>query len=211
MKCPSTDLLLEYLTGRISLADHNDVAAHLKTDCPDCQEQQGWLGATVQATSGDMSFAFPDEAIAQSVSWFEAQTAEVKTPLSQFLAQLIFDSLMPSQLAPVRSGMAMTSEPVGRQVLYRAGSYDVDLRFESGESAEGEDLIGQIVPGGQLPSAVEGAAVRLLQDEIVVAHAHANTRGVFIFLQIASGIYELKILVPDGEIMINRVATARAS
>ena len=104
----------------------------------------------------------------------------------------------------------MTSEPVGRQVLYRAGSYDVDLRFESGET-EGEDLIGQIVPGGKLPSAVEGAAVRLLQDEIVVAHAHANTRGVFIFLQIASGIYELKILVPEGEIEINRVATARAS
>src|SRR4029453_13429058 len=113
MKCPSTDHLLDYLAGRLSLVDHGVVDAHLKTSCRDCQEQLGWLSATVNATSADKSFAFPDDAITQSVSWFEQQTAEVKTPLSQFLAQLIFDSLMPSQLAPVRSGMAMTSEPVG--------------------------------------------------------------------------------------------------
>ncbi len=210
MKCPTLDELFDSLNGHLPSHLRAEVDSHLEAGCLDCREQKEMLTTTVQIASEDKSFEFEPETISRAVSYFKEQTAEEDRPLGQILARLIFDSLMPSQLAPVRSGLLEAIAPAGRQVLYNAGGYDVDLRFERGEDTNDEDLIGQILPGNRLPSDIDGVAVRLLQDEIEVAHAHANKRGVFIFLRIASGIYELRIRVPDGEITINRVATAQA-
>jgi len=210
MKCPTLDELFDSLNGQLPPHVRAEVDSHLEAGCLDCQEQHELLTTTLQVASDDKSFEFSPEAISRAVSYFKEQTVEDTKPLGQILARLIFDSLMPSQLAPVRSGLLESIAPAGRQVLYNAGSYDVDLRFERGEDTNDEDLIGQILPDNRLPSNIDGMAVQLLQDEIEVAHAHANKRGVFIFLRIASGIYELKIRVPDGEITINRVQTAQA-
>jgi hypothetical protein len=100
----------------------------------------------MQVASQDKSFEFAPEVIDRAVSWFKEQTVQEDRPLGQILARLIFDSLMPSQLAPVRSGLLESIAPAGRQVLYNAGEYDVDLRFERGEDTNDEDLIGQILP-----------------------------------------------------------------
>ncbi len=210
MKCPTLDELFDSLNGQLPSHIRTEVDSHLEAGCIDCQEQRDLLMTSLQTASEDKSFEFAPETISRAVNYFKAQTVEEKRPLGQILARLIFDSLMPSQLAPVRAGLLESIAPAGRQVLYNAGNYDVDLRFERGEDTNDEDLIGQILPGNSLPSDIDGVAVRLLQGEIEVAHAHANKRGVFIFLRIASGIYELRIRVPDGEITINRVATAQA-
>lgn len=211
MKCPSLNTILDYLSKQLSAEERQAVDSHLEGGCLECREQRELLATALGAAAEDKSFEFPPEAIARAVDWFKEKSVDKGTPFGEFLAHLIFDSLMPSRLAPVRSGLIETSAPAGRQVLYKAGSYDVDLRFERGEDTEAEDLIGQILTGDRLPTEIEGVAVRLLQDEIEVAHAHANSRGVFIFLRIASGIYELRILVPEGEITINRVASAQVS
>lgn len=210
MKCPTLDELFDSLNGHLPPHVRTEVDTHLEAGCSDCQEQREMLMTALQVASEDKSFEFSQDTIARAVSYFKEQTVEETKPLGQILAKLIFDSLMPSQLAPVRTGLLESIAPAGRQVLYNAGSYDVDLRFERGEDTNDEDLIGQILPDNRLPSDIDGAAVRLLQDEIEVAHAHANKRGVFIFLRIESGIYELRIRVPDGEISINRVQTAQA-
>lgn len=210
MNCPTLDELFDHLHGHLPTQIRVEVDSHLNAGCLPCHEQRDLLGNTMQVASQDKSFEFAPEVIDRAVSWFKEQTVQEDRPLGQILARLIFDSLMPSQLAPVRSGLLESIAPAGRQVLYNAGEYDVDLRFERGEDTNDEDLIGQILPGSRLPTEIDGMAVRLLQDQIEVASAHANKRGVFIFLRIASGIYELRISVPEGEITISRVATSQA-
>ncbi|MBX3277687.1 MAG: hypothetical protein KF868_06760 [Acidobacteria bacterium] len=210
MNCPSTEEIMDYLRGAIRPVTGLEVGAHLATGCPACAEQRQWLGEVLAVTAGDRSYDFPAATITRVVEWYKEQTAGKAGLIRKLAAQLVFDSLQPSHLAPVRSGMAGAGAAAGRQVLYRAEGYDIDLRFEGGDESDDEDLIGQILPGDRPPQTSDRVAVRLLRDELEVAASRANARGVFKFARVRSGTYDLMIDVPEGEILISRIATARA-
>lgn len=210
MNCPSAESLLDYLRDAVSAGERAEIGEHLSSGCPVCLEQRQWLASVLEVTAQDRSYDLPAAALARVVNWFRGEPSPQMRSVRRFVAQMIFDSLRPSEMAPMRSGLAGAGAAAGRQILYRAEGYDIDLRFESGEDSSDEDLIGQILPEDRSPTASDNLSVRLVRDQIEVAAALANARGVFKFAGLPSGIYDLRINVPEGEILINQVATARA-
>lgn len=127
------------------------------------------------------------------------------------MANLVFDNLTQQQFAPVRGEAGVSQPPVGRQMLFQAEGYDIDLRFEGAEEKATEDLIGQILPNSEAQSVSAGVTIQLWKDEKERMSAETDNQGLFRFTRIPSGVYDLKIQVAEGEINIVRVSTARAA
>jgi hypothetical protein len=211
MKCPSLTSLLEYVREQLSADERTAVLAHISAGCPACQENQRWLSTVLHLTSEDISFEFPEETIQWAVAQFKAKSAISPSPLRQFFAQLVFDSLTPRRLADIRSDPAHEGVVSGRQMLFHAEGYDIDLRFEQVEGSELEELIGQILSEKQPPTELAPLSAQLLRDDTEIGRVQTNALGIFKFTPVPSGVYSLKIQVPEGEINILKVATARAS
>jgi hypothetical protein len=208
---------LDYARGGLSAEERAVVAAHLSEGCRSCQENHRWLEEAVQLTAADKSYPLPEELILQVVAQFRAQSTASQSPLRRFFAQLMFDSFLSRQLIDVRSIPPGGSAVVGRQLHYQTEGYDIDLRFERPEGAEAEEMTGQVFPresqATQQARPVELAhlSAQLLQGEVEIGCAETDARGVFRFAEVQSGTYNLKIRVPEGEINIDAVATARAA
>lgn len=205
MKCLSLISLYNYLQDPQRLNDGSKVATHLSSGCPVCHRNLQWLESVALSASEDRSFEFPEATIAAVVARFKEWTV-TRTPVRQRIAQLVFDSLNLPQLADVRSASVGTG---ARQMLYHADGYDIDLRFELSDETDEERLIGQVLPEDWDATELSQFKIQLLQGDAVVSATNTNAHGVFKIAQLASGIYDLKVSVPEAEINIEQVATAR--
>ncbi|MEK7831833.1 MAG: hypothetical protein AAB401_12145 [Acidobacteriota bacterium] len=209
MKCPPLNNLLDHARNLLAEAESATVKTHLQSGCRSCEENLRWLTEASQLMAQDRSFEFSEDTIKGLVAWFKSQPAHARPSVRKLLANLIFDSLAARQVAFVRTEAVAGQSPAGRQMLFQAEGYDIDLRFEGVEDKAAEDLIGQVLPQSDSATATGGATVELWQDEKQQLSAEANEHGVFRFARIPSGVYDLKIQIAEDEINIVRVATAR--
>jgi hypothetical protein len=213
MNCPPLSGLLDYSQKVLAQNERAGIESHLVTGCRKCAENMRWLGEVAWLTAQDQSFDFPDELMKGLVVWFKEQPAPTPRTLRKLVAKLVFDSLLPQQYAPVRGE---TGQPfvrplvAGRQMLFQAEGYDVDLRFEAIEDLDTEDLIGQVLPQRIEQPDIADATVELWSAAPEPQRVQTDQQGLFRFAQIPSGIYDLKIQVSEGEINLNQVCTARA-
>ncbi len=205
MGCIPADSLVDFLRGQGSDAQREGIAAHLATGCQECSRRQRWLSEVLHLTSQDDSFEFSEAVIARVIAQFKGWVARDRTPLRQMIAQLIFDSFFPGTLAEARDG---SSSSASRQMLFRVDGYDIDLRFELSEAADGEDLIGQIMAEDQARAELAPMSVELQGAHATPTQTLTNARGIFRFNSLPPGIYNIKLHVPEGEIHLERVASA---
>lgn len=211
MQCPPLNELADYSRGLLAAAERAGIKTHLLTGCNNCLASLRWLDEVTSLTAQDRCLDFPEETIKGLVTWFKTQPAP--QTVRKLIAHLIFDSLAPGQLAPVRAEASPgqgTTPTAGRQVLFQAAGYDIDLRFEEVEGEAVEDLIGQILPQSETQAVTTGLTVQLWRGEREQTSAQTDRQGLFRFARIPSGVYDLKIQVVEGEINLVRVATARA-
>ena len=208
MGCLNLNNLADDARGLLSGDESGAIAAHLSSGCQPCREQHTWLSDVARLTAQDHSFEYPEWIIKRVVAQFEAQSVTPLIKIRQFFAQLIFDSLNPNQLVEVRSGAAGMGQAAGRQMLYQAEGYDIDLRFEQSEDTNIEELIGQILPKQASGIELAGIHVQLIKNNQTIAQTLTNAQGIFKFAGLASGIYNLKISVPEGEINLEQLTTA---
>jgi hypothetical protein len=204
--CLTLSLLLKYQQGQETSSQHVMVYAHLATGCRICHENQRWLDLVINAAASDRSFDFSEETLAAIITKFKKQYAARQQPIRQYFAELIFERLLTPQFADTRP---QSEEVSGRRALYHAAGYDIDLRFVLDKN-NGERMIGQVRPDHWDTPDLPTFKVELLQDGSVVSAMNTNGRGRFIFAQLISGTYDLKVSVPEGEINLERVPTARS-
>ena len=213
-KCPSSNVLMDFLRGGLSSTEHAAIESHLSAGCRRCEEEQNWLAEILEISSTDQSFEFPEEIIARVVDELKTEPWRKPSAFARLRAQLVFDSLQMQPVMGLRASLPGPVSPSEKQVLFHADGYDIDLRFEIAEPAEDEvdveDLIGQVLPE-QNPKTPVLCVVRLCQGEQELAHATTNPQGLFKFARIPSGVYDLEITVPEGEVCIDGIATARVS
>ena len=213
MNCPPLSGLLDYSQQVLGRQERAGIESHLITGCRKCAENLRWLSEVAWLAAQDRSFDFPEEALKGLVVWFKEQAAPLPPSLRQLVARLVFDSLLPQPLAPVRGAALpplLASQSAGRQMLFQAEGYDVDLRFEPSDEAETGDLIGQVLPQGAGLRELAGTLVELRRAAQAPQRAQTDQQGLFRFAQLPSGVYELKIQVRAGEISLSHVPTARA-
>lgn len=211
MQCPSLNSLLDSLRGQLPPSEHDAILKHLSMGCVTCQENHRWLEEVLQVTSEDELFQAPEETIQYLVARFNSQSTAASPSLAQYLAEMIFDSFVPQQLAGVRSDSAAGAGFVGRQMLFQAAGYDIDLRVEQVQGAGAGDMVGQILSRKQQPAEGVALSAQLLRDDVEISRAEADARGIFKFSRVPAGVYDLKIRVPEGEIRIREVASVRAA
>lgn len=209
MACPTLNDLLDYVRRLSSVSDTLSLQEHLRRGCATCADNVDWLEQVTGTAAADRSIDFAEEHIQGLVMWFKAQRAHAPRPLRKIMAELIFDSLNPSQLAQVRAEILTAPTPAsGRQMLYRTDGYDIDLRFESRDDQISEDLIGQVL--AQASTFSEATVVLTRAHGEMKSHRVAQTdgQGLFRFGRLPSGVYDVTIRVAGDEIKLPGVMTA---
>lgn len=212
MNCPTLLSLLEFTRHQLSQVETAEISAHLSTGCSHCRENQQWLTDVVRLKVEDQSFDAPEDLVHWLVAQFRVQAASFASQpskLRRLLASLVFDNLTAERLVGVRSELAGVEIAGPRRLLYHVEGYDIDLRFERAKGAAPEELVGQVLPEQKLAPPIQGFTIRLLKDELEIASSQTDANGMFVFAQVPTGAFDLKIETSDEEIFINQVSAGR--
>jgi hypothetical protein len=198
MRCPSFEKLIDYIDNRLAEPDRAKVAEHLATGCGSCAENRDWYERVRLTASTDDSVAPPSWVLKRAVRIFEAaERPRISERIKQVIASLVFDSFARPSLAGVRS-----SETVNRQLLYRAGEYNIDLQIASFASTSTE-LMGQILREGDANfESVSGLTIEVAREKEKVLSTVTDEMGEFRINGLESGVYELRIELSEGNITV---------
>ena len=140
---------------------------HLDSGCAECQSAVQAFELLSSAAASDRAFEVPSALVSQAKAMFEpvAFTSWIER-LEIIKAQFVASIDSNFQLAGVRSA-ATQMETSGDRILFRAGSYSVDLKIEPAAGGEGGEIIGQISSSLSKPSVepvMDGVLVQLVSS-----------------------------------------------
>ena len=194
------ETILEVIEGK-GLTD-GTAKAHLAS-CAHCQEQMVEFRELTVMLTEDRENEPPLEVVRQAVESFQPVLQPEQSVTSRIfqIARRVFDSYE-QPLEGVRS-----VGTIPRQLLYRAGSVDVDLRIEADD--------GRVSLSGQLLSEAESfpehTRVRLESGGAVRFSTATNDVGEFSFETVPEDTYHLALELPQGELRlfcVNQSASA---
>jgi hypothetical protein len=199
MKCPSFERLIDYLDGRLTGAEADNLSAHLATNCHACADTRNWYENLRAVVAGDDTCEPPPWVLNRAIRMFETERARPRLVerVGQKIAALLFDSLTRPAIAGVRS-----TETANRQLLYRAGDYSIDIQVAPSDQSRA-DLIGQVLKEGETAfQSVAGLALSLSREDETVCSIVTNEMGEFKISAIQQGEYDLNVVTPEGIISV---------
>jgi hypothetical protein len=198
MSCIPIDQLFAFTRNELSVDEAERVRIHLDAGCGVCRQQLDQLQKILAVTAKEQLLETPDWLTHQAMhlfAWHQAKPREIQ--IEYVPALLVGDSFAGGRLLGFRGTGLMS-----RQILYRAGNYDVDLSLDYIEPARTIDLMGQTMPLGGDLSAVAEADVQLLSQSLVAVDTRTNEFGEFIIEGVSQGLYDLRIKLNDQQIDI---------
>jgi hypothetical protein len=205
MTCPSTECLAGFAAGDLGAGERASVDAHLAGRCEACERELARFAQLRRLASPDV-LEDPPPWVLQRAASIPAEAGS--GTLSRFLgtiAGLVFDSLV----GPLPTG-ARTTATSGRQLLYRALDYDVDLRLDH-SGADGYRVAGQVLPGVERQlDAVASVDVVLTRQGRAVAVGSTNEIGEFAFESLGEGTYTIAIDVREETLLIEGIVIKSA-
>lgn len=194
------DKLVDMAQHRLEQASVAELQEHLGR-CARCQENWQWIQKILQVTAQDETVEPPRWVVHRAVQLFATHGPQPQPTLWQRItAMLVFDSLAQPALVATRD-----TEPTMRQLLYRAGVWDVDVSLEPGDAPDTIHLTGQVLHQQGAPRDVAGILVNLLQAGETVASTTTNSIGEFTFDQLAAGAYDLNIHTGDVQVWVEQM------
>lgn len=203
MKCPTFERLIDFLDGRLGTSSAVEVATHLDAGCASCSSDRDWYQALKRVAASDESVDPPAWVLKRALRIFEEGARTRRTVASRagsLIASLLFDSASQPAMAEARSSGAD-----GRQLLYRAGDYSVDLQIMPVDQNR-LDMTGQILREGEfLFESVAGLSLHLV-DAMGGDHSRVTSdRGEFSINGLEPGTYDLRINVRGSRVTIERL------
>ncbi len=199
MNCPGFEQLLDYLDGRLSAEAAEKVGVHLAAGCAQCDGDLAWYQQAKFDAQQDESIEPPPWILKRVIRLFEARRARTSVAgrATRLVAALLFDSLQ----RPAAAG-ARASGVEGRQLLYQAEDYSIDLQVASLDQTRAE-LTGQILREGELTfESVSGLQLDLIRDGGTILSTVTNDRGEFRVSAVDAGSYDLRVDASDASITI---------
>jgi len=126
---------------------------------------------------------------------FNVIEAAVAAKVRKIVASLVFDTFDEPALAGVRR---VGAPP--RQLLFRAGDVDVDVKIESVESNERISLVGQVLSTSE--KFFDNTPVKLESHGMVRYKTMTNFVGEFVFDEVPKDTYHLSVDLPEGQITL---------
>jgi len=188
--------LIDYIEGQVSDVEKSTLEGHVAA-CGDCTELQQEFQGLIHRLKDDALFEPPAELVQWSVNLFQPvmQPQGALSGLRKFIASLVFDTYDEPMLAGVRR---VGAPP--RQLLFRAGDVDVDVKIESMEANDRITLVGQVL--SNTDKFFDNTPVKLESHGIVRYRTRTNVVGEFSFDEVPKDTYHLSVDLPEGQITL---------
>ena len=195
MRHLTVDNIVNYMDCQASAVENLAAKEHLSA-CRECTELQQEFQILVTRLQEDSAFEPPTELVQWGVELFQpVLQAEGGGKLRKFIASLVYDTFDQPMLAGVRR--------VGvppRQLLFKAGDVDVDVKIESMEANDRITLVGQVLSSDT--KFFDDTPVKLESHGVVRYRTRTNVVGEFSFDEVPKDTYHLSVDLPEGQITL---------
>jgi hypothetical protein len=179
----------DYVRNVVSADQHEQMLAHLRAGCAKCEKVQSVLARFAVICAREAAFEIPRVAEQQVKALVGLAKAPRRTALQRLWASLVYDSLNDPQPVGVRG-----THQINRQVLFHAGDYSVDLRFEHEKGSASMVLVGQIANQKAPEETLANVPVILVAGNREVTRTISNIFGEFQLEYVPES--DLRLLVP---------------
>jgi hypothetical protein len=179
----------DYVRDTVSSNQNQLMQAHLQAGCSKCQKIKALLSKFAAVCSREASYQIPRAAEQQVKAMIGLAKAPRRSALQRLWATLIYDSVNDPQPVGVRG-----THQINRQVLFHAGDYSVDLRFEHEKGSASMVLVGQIANQKTPDELLANLPVILVAGNREVTRSISNTFGEFQLEYVPES--DLRLLVP---------------
>ena len=203
MRHLSTENLMTYIDGRTAGSDKPGVEQHL-TMCCECDGLRQELQTLILDLRKDAVNEPPSETVQWGINLFQpVMQPAAGGKIRKIIAMLVFDTFD----QPAMAGIRRVGAPP-RQLLFRAGDVDVDVKIESMEANDRITLVGQVLSNDS--KFFDNTPVKLESHGIVRYKTRTNLVGEFSFDEVPKDTYHLSVDLPEGQITLFCVHRANA-
>jgi hypothetical protein len=181
----------DYVRSQVSTEQSGEMLGHLRSGCTRCKGVEEQLSRLAAVCARERAFEVPLHAERSVKAMFALNRQPRVSALSRILATLVYDSLNDPQPAGVRMG-----HQINRHVLFDAGDYSVDLRFEHEKGSASMVLVGQIANRKTPEDMMSHFPVILVSGNQELSRSLSNSFGEFQLEYTPRE--ELHLLVPLG-------------
>ena len=194
MRHVTVENLVNYMDGQASDVEKSTLETHLLS-CKECTDLNQEFRTLVSRLREDASFEPPADLVQWGVNLFQPVMQPQAGGLRKIIASLVFDTFDQPMLAGVRR---VGAPP--RQLLFRAGDVDVDVKIESMEANDRITLVGQVLSSAT--KFFDNTPVKLESHGIVRYRTRTNVVGEFSFDEVPKDTYHLSVDLPEGQITL---------
>ena len=194
MRHLSVEDIVNYMEGESTDVDKSTLEAHL-ANCSECLALKQEFQVLILQLREDSAFEPPDEALEWSMNLFQPVMHPEQGGTPKIIASLVFDTFD----QPMLSGVRRVGVPP-RQLLFRAGDVDVDVKIESMEANNRITLVGQVLSSAT--KFFDNTPVKLESHGIVRYRTTTNVVGEFSFDEVPKDTYHLSVDLPEGQITL---------
>jgi len=178
----------DYVRNVAPAEQHEQMMAHL-LGCSKCEKVQSLLSRFAGICLREAKVEIPRLAEQQVKALVGLARAPRRSTLARLLGSLVYDSLNDPQPVGVRG-----THQINRQVMFNAGDYSVDLRFEHEKGSASVVLVGQIANQKAPEENLANLPVILVAGNRELTRSISNTFGEFQLEYVPES--DLRLLVP---------------
>jgi len=179
----------DYARGLAPAEKHQEMQAHLQSGCSRCEKVQNLFSKFALVAARERELEVPRVAERSVKALFTLGREPRRSALQRLWANLTYDSANDLQPVGVRG-----THQISRQVLFHAGDYSVDLRFEHEKGSASMVLVGQIANQKTPEQLMSNLPVILLAGDREVSRSISNSFGEFQMEYLPES--DLRLLVP---------------
>jgi hypothetical protein len=195
MRQVTVENLVNYMDGQPTDVEKSTLEGHLAL-CSECSQLKHEFQALMTRLREDSSFEPPAQLVQWGVGLFQpVMQPESKGAIRKIIASLVFDTFD----QPLPAGVRRVGAPP-RQLLFRAGDVDVDVKIESMEANDRITLVGQVL--SSTAKFFDNTPVKLESHGIVRYSTKTNVVGEFSFDEVPKDTYHLSVDLPEGQITL---------
>src|SRR5262245_12895581 len=199
----SVEELMTYVDSECSADDKEAFDQHFH-ECADCFELRQELESLVSRLRQDSIYEPPSSVVQWGIELFQpVMQPSSGDRIRKIIASLVFDTFE----QPAMAGIRRVGAPP-RQLLFRAGDVDVDVKIESMEANDRITLVGQVLSTGA--KFFDNTPVKLESHGIIRYKTRTNLVGEFSFDEVPKDTYHLSVDLPEGQITLFCVHRASA-
>lgn len=197
----------DYTRDVVPAEQHREMETHLQSGCSKCEKIKQLFAKLIAVCARDRAYEVPQHAERSVKAMASLGKPERRSVFARLLATLAYDSA--ADLMPV--GIRGTHQ-INRHVLFHAGDYSVDLRFEHEKGSASMVLVGQIANQRWPEEIMSNLPVILLAGEREVSRSISNSFGEFQMEYVPES--DLRLLVPlqtsgqELEVLLGRAPQA---